>query len=366
MSPERLRVGIIGASVNASWGPRTHVPAIQALDEYELTAVCTAHQDTAKASAEKFGARLAFHDHREMVNHPEIDVVVVSLRVPTHHRVTMDALEAGKHVYTEWPMAANLQEAEEMAALAKAKGVHTRMGLQSRGSPTFLRVKELVEEGYVGKVMACHMTHIARGTSEGPSDQLWHYDRKVGRNPMTVAGGHAFDIFCHCLGDFSELSAVVSTQVKQWRHTDTQRSVDVTAPDNILVSGTLRGGAVASVHVGNIPHHPSGYRLEVYGQEGTLLATGPQGPNNAQPSLLGGKAGEKELQEIPLPERLSWVPQETPRGSIFQVAQLYRRFAEVIRTGQRTEPDFDTGVRLHKLLDAVQRASDDGRTQTLP
>ena len=366
MSPERLRVGIIGASVNASWGPRTHVPAVQALDEYELTAVCTAHADTAKASAEKFGARLAFHDHREMVNHPEIDVVVVSVRVPTHHPVTMDALEAGKHVYTEWPLGANLQEAEEMAALAKAKGVHTRVGLQTRASPTFLRIKELVEEGYVGEVLACHMTHIAGGGFQGPSDQLWHYDRKLGRNTLTVAFGHAIDIFCHCLGDFSELSAVVSTQVKQWYQTDTQRAVDVTAPDNILVSGRLRGGAVASVHVAGIPHHPSGYRMEVYGREGTLVATSPQGPNIPQPTLLGGKGGESELQELPVPERLTWVPQETPRGSPFNVAQLYRRFAEVIRTGQRTEPDFDTGVRLHKLLDAVQRASDDGRTQVLP
>ena len=105
MSPERLRVGIIGASVNAMWGPRAHVPAVQALPEFELAAVCTAHPETAAESAAKFGARLAFSDHRELVNHPDVDVVTVSLRVPSHYRTTMDALEAGKHVYTEWPSA---------------------------------------------------------------------------------------------------------------------------------------------------------------------------------------------------------------------------------------------------------------------
>ena len=365
MCADRIRVGIIGASVNASWGPRTHVPAVQALEEYELTAICTAHADSARESAEKFGARLAFHDHREMVNHPEIDLVVVSLRVPSHHRVTMDALEAGKHVYTEWPLGANLQEAEEMAALARTKDVHTRVGLQSRASPTLLRIKELVEEGYVGEVLACHMTHFGGGGFEGPSDQLWHYDRSSGRNTMTVAFGHAIDIFCYCLGDFAELSAVVSTQVKQWRHTDTEQSVDVTSPDNILVSGRLRGGAVASVHVAGVPHHSGGYRLEVYGQEGTLVATSTQGPNNAQLALLGGKASG-ELQEIPIPDRLFRVPPETPKGSIFNVAGLYRDFAQVIRTGQPTEPDFETGLRLHRLLDTIQRASDEGRVQTLP
>ena len=365
MSQERIRVGIIGASVNASWGPRTHVPAVQAVDEFELTAVCTAHPDSARLSAETFGARLAFSDHREMVNHPEIDVVVVSLRVPKHHQVTMDALEAGKHVYTEWPLGANLQEAEEMAELAKVRGVHTRVGLQSRVSPTFQRIRELVEEGYVGELLACHMVHIAGGGFEGPSDLLWHYDRNLGRNTMTVAFGHAIDIFCHCLGDFAELSAVVGTQVRQWYHTDTERTMDVTAPDNIMVNGRLRGGAVASVYVASVPHHPSGFRLEVYGREGTLMVINRQGPNNAQPALFGGQGGEGELHELTIPDRLTWVPQETPKGSVFNVAQLYRRFAEVIRTGQHAEPDFDTGVSLHRLLDTVQTASDDGRRQVL-
>jgi predicted dehydrogenase len=365
MSQERIRVGIIGASVNASWGPRTHVPAVQALDEFELAAICTAHPESATLSAGKFGARLAFSDHMEMVNHPEIDLVVVSLRVPKHYQVTMDALAAGKHVYTEWPLGVNLQEAEEMAKLAKAKGVRTRVGLQARVSPPFQRIKELVEEGFVGQLLACHLTHVGNGNFQGPSDLLWHYNREAGRNTMTVQFGHAIDIFRYCLGEFSELTAIVTTQVKQWYHTDTQRAVDVSSPDNIIVNGRLKNGAVASVNVSSVPYHPSGFRLEVYGSEGTLVVTDQQGPNNAQPTLFGAKMKEGELHALPLPKRLTWVPDQTPGGSIFNVAQLYRRMGEAIRADRGDQPDFATGVSLHQLLDTIQMASNDGQRQVL-
>ena len=98
MTDDKIRVGIIGANADRGWGSSAHIPALLALPGYELTAVCTAHQETAEESATKFGARLAFHDHREMVNHPDIDVVTVAVRVPYHRELTADALNAGKHV----------------------------------------------------------------------------------------------------------------------------------------------------------------------------------------------------------------------------------------------------------------------------
>ncbi len=101
MTDDKIRVGTIGANADRGWGSSAHIPALRTLPQYELTAVCTAHQDTAEESARRFGDRLAFHDHREMVNHPDIDLVTVAVRVPYHRELTADALNAGKHVYTE-------------------------------------------------------------------------------------------------------------------------------------------------------------------------------------------------------------------------------------------------------------------------
>jgi len=134
MAGEQIRVGIIGANAHSGWSMRAHLPALLALPEYQLTAVCTAHQETAEESAKHYGARLAFHNYQEMVVHPDIDLVSVSVRVPLHHRMVMAALDAGKHVYCEWPLGANLAEAEEMASLAQAKGVCHMVGLQARSS----------------------------------------------------------------------------------------------------------------------------------------------------------------------------------------------------------------------------------------
>jgi predicted dehydrogenase len=72
------------------------VPALQTLPGYELKAVCTAHEETAKQSAQKFGAELAFHDMDEMVAHPDIDLITVVVRVPWHKQLIMPALQSGK------------------------------------------------------------------------------------------------------------------------------------------------------------------------------------------------------------------------------------------------------------------------------
>ena len=149
----KIRVGVIGANVRYGWGMRAHLPALLSLPEYELTAVCTAHPDTAEESAKQYGARLAFHDYQQMVTHPEIDLVSVAVKVPMHYAMVMAALGAGKHVYCEWPLGANLGEAEEMAALANTKGVRHLVGLQARCDPALLRLQELLRENYLGKCL---------------------------------------------------------------------------------------------------------------------------------------------------------------------------------------------------------------------
>ena len=367
MARRKLRVGIIGASINAGWGPLTHVPAVKALPEYELTAVCTSHEDSARASADQFGARLAFSDHREMVTHPEVDLVVVSVKVPSHYQITIDALNAGKHVYCEWPLAASLQQAEEMAELAQIKGLRAMVGLQARVSPVHLRLKELVEEGYVGEVLACHMVQFTEGRPPRNSNQAWQADPASGYSALTVHFGHAVDIFCYCLGDFKELSSIVSAQVHQWELADTGQVLDVTSPDNVLVNGRLKGGAVASLHVSNrVASHASGYKLEVYGSEGTIVMESSVPVHREWPHLRGGKVGQGTLQEIPIPDRLTWVPKDVPQGTPFNAAQMYRRLAESIHCSQNADPSFETAVRLHKLLDTIQRASAEGRKQAFP
>jgi predicted dehydrogenase len=135
---------------------------------------------------QKFGARLAFDDYHKLLGHPDIDAVAVILRVPSHYEPTMAALNAGKHVYTEWPLGRTTAEAQEMADLAQAKGVQNMVGLQARAAPAILYAKELVESGYVGEVMSCHISRIQGGVLQRPSDRTWQRDKDLGANTLTI------------------------------------------------------------------------------------------------------------------------------------------------------------------------------------
>src|SRR3954453_1048128 len=160
---DKIRLGLIGASVRGTWSSRSHLPAVRASADVELTAVCTTRADSAEAERQAYGARPAFADWRKMVAAPEIDAVAVVVRVPSHYEPTKAALEAGKHVYCEWPLGQTTAEAEELAALAKAKGLVTAVGLQARVNPTLLYMKELVDTGFVGEIMSVHVCLLREG-----------------------------------------------------------------------------------------------------------------------------------------------------------------------------------------------------------
>ena len=359
-----LRVGVIGANPTNGWSPRTHLPVLSAMPEFELTAVCTAHKETAEASAKAFGAKMAFHDYQEMVTHPDIDAVAVVVKVPQHHELTMAALNAGKHVYTEWPLGANLAEAEEMADLAKRQGLRTMVGLQGRRSAQLLRMKELVAAGYVGEVLSATMSQFASGALTRTSDRVWQADASVGANTLTITFGHAIDGICNTLGEFTQVSSVVSTQVKQWLVTDTESTVGVTSPDNVLVSGRLAGGAVASAHMGSVPFLGSSHRTEVYGRDGTLMLSTGSSTQLGSSQLYGAKAGDDQLKEIQVSEP-EWIAELGLTGSAVNVAKMWRDFGASIADGTAVNPDFASAVVRHRLIDAIERASATGVAQTL-
>jgi predicted dehydrogenase len=359
---DKIRLGLIGASVKGTWSSRSHLPAAQASSDVELTAVCTTRADSAEAARRAWGARLAFDDWRKMIASPEIDAVAVVVRVPSHYAPTRAALQAGKHVYCEWSLGRTTEEAVELAALAKARGLVTAVGLQARVNPAVMHMKELVESGFVGEVMAVHVSLMREGVLSRPSHRTWQRDAELGANTLTIANGHTVDAMRFVTGDFSRLSAIVATQAKQWLDTDTNTWLDVTSPDNVLISGRLACGAVASVHIGAIPFAGSGYRMEIYGRDGTLVATGEDSPQLSKVSLHGARGGNTPM---PVPAHLTFSAPSTQSGEALNVGQMYTLFARAIREEQSHQPTFETAVELHHLVDAIKQASDIGREAAL-
>jgi predicted dehydrogenase len=145
---KRIRVGIIGANADRGWAAQAHIPALRSLsDDFEITALSTSRRESANAAGKVFGVPAAFDNHKELVNSPVADVVAVTVKVPYHLELATAALDAGKAVYCEWPLANGLNEAETLAALAKKKGVLAVAGLQARSAPALAYVRDLVNPG---------------------------------------------------------------------------------------------------------------------------------------------------------------------------------------------------------------------------
>jgi predicted dehydrogenase len=364
---DRIRVGIVGATVTpggSGWGANAHVPALHALSEYELRAVCTAHETTAKASAEKFGAALAFHSMDDMVKHPEVDLVVVCVRVPWHYDLVMKSLRAGKPTFCEWPLGASLKEAEEMAGLARERSLRTIVGLQARSDPAVLYARELIQGGHIGEVLAVQLTVLAAAQLERGAGRIWQGQRTAGANTLTIAGGHGLEAMCAVLGELSEVSARIATRISTWRNTETGENVTVDSPDVINAAGRLQSGAEVSVQIASVPFGGGGSRLDIYGRAGAMtLAAG--GALSVGPNRLLATRGRETATELPVPDRFKVVPTDTPTGSPQNVAQTYQRFVEAKRASRSFDGDFDLAVRRHRLVDAIERSAAEARAVRL-
>src|SRR5438034_6002117 len=245
----KLGVGIIGVSPVRGWATTAHIPALQALPNYEIRALSAHNAESARAIGEAFGVSAVFSDHEQLVSQPDIDVVVVTVKVPHHRELVSAALAAGKAVYCEWPLGRDLEDARAMAALAAEKGVRTVVGLQARQAPAIEFVRELLREGYVGEVLSTTMVGLSVPGEVVVKANAYMLDNANGANVLTIAVGHSLDTLNHVLGEFAGLSAVSDLRRPLISIEETGEQVVKTAADQIAVIGTLTSGATASIHI---------------------------------------------------------------------------------------------------------------------
>ena len=348
-----LRVGIAGANARRAWARDAHLPAIRALPGIEIAAVSARTQDLAEAAAAAFGAPAAYGDTLAMVRDPAIDIVAVTVKVPEHRAIVLAALAAGKHLYCEWPLGRDRAEAEEMAAAAKAAGTHVAIGLQGENSIAIRHAADLVRGGAIGRVLSMRIVSPTAGWgAEAPPFYAYLQDKRNGATLSTIAGGHTLAAIEAIIGPYRDVSAVNSIRIDRMRISGTDETVARTSPDHVAVIGRHDGGVVSTLEVlGGVPD--PAFLFEVRGEAGTLRIDGHFGGGYQASSLsVSATVPIPPAPEPPVPA-LAGPPQN--------VSQLYARLAADIRAGTRTVPDFDRAVRLTRLLDAIDTASDEGR-----
>jgi predicted dehydrogenase len=371
MSGTRIRVGVIGASPDGGWAAAAHLPALAALDRYEVSAVATTRAESAARAAETWGARHALTSAAELAGHPDVDLVVVSVRAPAHAAAIRPALAAGKHVLSEWPLGATLAEAEELAAAAARTGVVTAIGLQALRSPSVRWVRDLVAGGAVGRVDAVSM--IADGSPLGgdrlPARLAYSAEETAGNNVLSIMTGHPLALLEHVAGELVDLSAAVTYRDPTVALLDSPDRVPNDAPSQVALFGRLAGGALASLAVqGGAKPGPDGFVIRITGTEGTLVLTPVDGGMYPGWATLGVRVigNDGAGHDLDLPAAYATLPAGVPAGPAANVAALYQEVADAIDTGRPAYPDFATALRYHRLLAAAAESSRTGARQALP
>lgn len=358
MTDKKIRVGFIGLNPGIHWAATAHIPALQALsDDYEVVGVANTSLASAQNAADAFGLPHAFKDAQALVNSREIDLVVVTVKVPHYRELVTAALNAGKHVYCEWPLGNGLAEARELRDLAEATGRMAAIGTQMRVAPEVEYLRQLIADGYVGEVLST--TLVGSGGQWGAETDAAHaylYDRSNGATLLSIPLGHTLARLQEVLGDFGDLSARMINRRETTLVSDTGETIPVTTHDQVLVHGALESGAAVSIHYRGGMSRGTNLHWEINGTEGDILVTGANG--NAQLvelSIHGAKGDATALAPLkpPATAYAGWPDNAVARN----VARLYAKVARDIRSGTRTAPSFHDAVALHETIDLIERSA---------
>ncbi|KAB8180919.1 Gfo/Idh/MocA family protein [Microbispora catharanthi] len=357
-SGKPIGVGIIGLGANGGWAGRSHLPALRAVPGYELRALSTSSKQSAERSGHRHGVSRAFGTAAELAACDEVDLVVVAVKVSHHRELVRTALSAGKSVLCEWPLGNGLAEAADMARQARGRAVPTVVGLQARSHPALAYVRDLVADGYVGEVLSTTVVGSggAWGATVGPGD---HYvlDAANGATLLTIPFAHTLDGLASVLGEPEDLRIHLASRRTSAVDTGSGRPVPMTAADQVVASGRLPGGAVATFHYRGGVSRGTNFRWEINGTEGDLVLTAPIGHLQLSPiTIEGGRGTSTGLAPLTVPESYVRVPRLDAHADApaYAVAHAYQRFLNDLREGGTPGvPDFAHGAARHRSIESA-------------
>ena len=352
-----IGVGLIGTG----FARTTQLPAWAACEGARVVAVASGRRENAEAAAREFGIPFVGSDWREVVARADVDLVSIVTPPVTHAEMAVAALEAGKAVLCEKPMAMNAEETGRMCAAARAAGRLALIDHELRFLPARVRMRELILGGEVGRVR--HAKFLFRADSRAAADRPWSWwsDERAGGGALGAIGSHAVDALHWLLGTHvSHVSAALAAHAEERLDPATGQPKRVTADDeaSLLVNFADGGAAERATGVVSISMAEAGraeHTVEVFGTEGALRLDGAG--RLARARVGGGEWEPVETERAPLAEGLR--DNEWSRGfTVFAGA-----IVEALGRGRTTvegAATFEDGHRTQLVLDAARAAHASG------
>jgi len=366
----RVRVGVLGAG---AWAEFAHLPGYKRDSRCELVAIADPIGERAQAFAEKFGIPNVYESHTALIARDDIDLVDVCTPSATHFELSWAALEAGKHVLCEKPVAYDYRDTLRAAALAKRQGVKTKLGFTFRYSPAMQYMKGLIDQGFVGTPF------IFNGYEQNsqwldPQNPLRQVDHEADQSVIQVSslegyGAPIMDLGHLFMGSrFSQVVGTMKNFIPERVVRATGRMMRMNIDDGDIFIGEFASGALGSVQtsfvtVGNYP----GLEARVYGSKGALICRLVE-ENGICESLKAATADQVEFREIEVPDRF-YPPGGSKRESwrsLFYANLVHSFLSEILSDGPENEGNFEDGAHVQELINAVELSFRERRWVAIP
>jgi len=346
----------------------------------ELAVLCGRTAEAAETAAHRLGWAEWATDWRDVVARDDIDVVDICTPGDSHREIALAALEAGKHVLCEKPLANTVAEAEEMtaaAARAASKGVRSMVGFSYRRTPALALARQLIADGRLGRIHHVRADYLQDWIVDPEFPLVWRLQKdKAGSGALGDIGAHVVDLAAFLTGErltgvsgtlerFVEKRPLptAATGLSAMRGGGDQEVGEVTVDDAAAFFGRTPSGALATFEATRFATgRKNAVRIEVNGSDGSVAfdferlnelwfydGTGPAAETGFQRILV---------TEPEHPYAGAWWPPGHGLGYehtfVHEIADFVRDIAE----GRDPSPSFEDGLYVQRVLDAVERSSD--------
>ena len=354
---ETVKIGIVGTG----FARKVQIPAFVRCANAEIISVASRQIGNAEQTAREFNIKHFTNDWRETIEREDVDLVCITTPPKTHYEMTVFALEHGKHVLCEKPMAMNVAEAYEMTAKARGKNILALIDHELRFQNGRQKAFEILRADDIGKII--HAKYNFRNASRGDVNLPWNWwsDETQGGGALGAIGSHIIDSFLWFSGaEISRVFCQLQTHVKNRKDANSGEMRSVTSDDeaNLILrfaDGDLTENATGNVSVSMVERPKYENLIEFFGTKGALRV-GYRG------EIFLATEGDKDWREI-LFEADKPIESVPDTGFSRGFTSFAPKIIEAIRTGKteiRHAATFTDGLKVQKVIDAAHESNKSG------